>query len=209
MSRQLQTAALTPTAIAEYDDRQPTSEATEQATFGTGCFWGPDAEFGARAGVVRTRVGYAGGTTTNPTYNAIGDHTEVVQIDYDPTRLSFSDVLDLVFQNHDPHSQARKRQYQNVVLTATAEQQAALTAWLDDHGNTAAGIDTRIERLGTFTPAEDYHQKYSLRSNESVLSAFDEAGYDDTQLRESPLAAALNGRVAGHDATVPLVDAAD
>ena len=67
---------------------------TETATFALGCFWCPDAQFGILPGVVRTRVGYAGGTTENPTYHDLGDHTECVQIDYDPRALSFDQVLD-------------------------------------------------------------------------------------------------------------------
>ena len=60
----------------------------ETATFGMGCFWGPDARFGSLPGVIRTRVGYAGGTTPSPTYRQMGDHTETVEIDFDPTILT-------------------------------------------------------------------------------------------------------------------------
>ena len=201
----LQTDALTPTAVREYDDAQPSE--VETATFGIGCFWGPDAQFGAVDGVVRTRVGYAGGTKREPTYHALGDHTEVLQVAYDPTQQTFADLLTLVFQGHDPHSQARKRQYQNVVFTGTPNQQQTMLAWLDDHDYTAEGIATRIEQLDRFVPAEAYHQKYNLRSNESLMSTFDAAGYDDDQLCESPLAAALNGRIAGHDVSISLLDA--
>ena len=74
----------TPTDLAP-DDAAPPSSATDTATFGLGCFWGPDARFGAMEGVVRTRVGYAGGTTPEPTYHDLGDHTEAVQVEYDPT----------------------------------------------------------------------------------------------------------------------------
>lgn len=111
----------TPTAIREYDAQAPASEMTETATFGVGCFWGPDAQFGALDGVVRTRVGYAGGTKIDPTYHSLGDHTEVFQLDFDPDVVSYTDLLDHVFRSHDPRSQTRKTQYQNIVLTVVIE----------------------------------------------------------------------------------------
>jgi len=98
----------TPTAIREYDTQAPASEMTETATFGVGCFWGPDAQFGALDGVVCTRVGYAGGTKTDPTYHSLGDQTEVFQLDFDPDVISYSDLLARL-PEPDPHSQTRKR----------------------------------------------------------------------------------------------------
>ena len=68
---------LSPSVVREHDRAAPDPSETETATFGLGCFWGPDARFGALKGVVRTRVGYAGGTETDPSYHALGDHTEV------------------------------------------------------------------------------------------------------------------------------------
>ena len=75
---------LSPSVVREHDRAAPDPSATETATFGLGCFWGPDGRFGALEGVVRTRVGYAGGTRTDPSYHALGDHTEVLQVDFDP-----------------------------------------------------------------------------------------------------------------------------
>ena len=189
----------TPTAIREYDTQAPASELTETATFGVGCFWGPDAKFGALDGVVRTRVGYAGGTKADPTYHSLGDHTEVFQLDFDPDVISYTDLLDHVFRSHDPRSQTRKTQYQNIALTETAAQQNALEAFLQTRGLSTDAIDTRIEPLSKFSPAEEYHQKYALRSKRVFMNAFEELGYDDTQLRESPAAAKLNGYASGHD----------
>jgi peptide-methionine (S)-S-oxide reductase len=185
--------------IEEFDRSAPDASATETATFALGCFWGPDAQFGGLDGVVRTRVGYAGGTKADPTYRNLGGHTEAFQLDYDPETRSFAALLELVFQSHDPNQQTRKTQYQNVVFTATSEQQAVLTDYLESNGYTTEGIDTRIEQLSRFYPAEDYHQKYSLRSEQSLLSAFEQAGYDDEALRESPAAAKLNAYAAGHE----------
>ena len=189
--------SLTPTLIREYDRDAPSRDETESATFALGCFWGPDAQFGAMDGVVRTRVGYAGGTKPDPSYHALGDHTEALQVDYDPGTVSYRDLLETVFRSHDPHRQTRKTQYQNVVFAADGDQRETLEAFLEAKGLEADAIETRIERLSRFHVAEGYHQKHSLRSDRSVTSVFDEAGYDDADLRESPAAAKLNGRAGG------------
>ncbi|TQQ79893.1 peptide-methionine (S)-S-oxide reductase [Halonotius terrestris] len=189
----------TPNQIEVFDRDAPGSDATETATFALGCFWGPDAQFGALDGVVRTRVGYAGGTAVDPTYHDLGDHTEAFQVDYDPDVQSFGDLLDLVFRSHDPNQQTRKTQYQNIVFVATADQRGALTDYLESNGYTADGIATRIEQLSRFYPAEDYHQKYSLRNEQPLFRTFEQAGYDDEELRESPAAAKLNAYAAGHE----------
>lgn len=177
---------LTPANIRDYDEHAPDSDETETATFALGCFWSPDGQFGAIDGVVRTRVGYAGGTKANPSYHDLGDHTEVFQVDYDPDEVSYADLLARVFRSHDPRRQTPKAQYQNIVFAATAAQRDALDACLEANGYDPDGIETRIEQLSRFYPAEDYHQKHSLRAKRSLMEAFEEAGYDDEDLRESP-----------------------
>jgi len=170
---------------------------TATATFGMGCFWGPDARFGAIPGVVRTRVGYAGGTEPAPSYYSLGDHTEVVQVEYDPTALDYSDLLDVFWANHNPFSAARKRQYRGVVLVhddAQGEAAEASAAALADR--TGQSVETAIEPLDSFTLAEDYHQKYELRST-PVLGDELEDIYGPA-LVDSTVAARLNGFVAGH-----------
>ncbi|MFW6321633.1 MAG: peptide-methionine (S)-S-oxide reductase MsrA [Halohasta sp.] len=190
---------LSATEIERYDAGAPTREDTETATFALGCFWGPDARFGALDGVVRTRVGYAGGSKADPSYHDLGDHSEAVQVDYDPETITYADLLDLAFRSHDHARQPTKRQYQNVVFVSTPAQRDALQAYLDDRGLSFDGIETRIERLDAFYPAEEYHQKHSLRAKRAVLNAFEAAGYDAVDVRESPAAAKLNGRAAGCD----------
>ncbi|CDK38445.1 peptide-methionine (S)-S-oxide reductase [Halorubrum sp. AJ67] len=193
---------ITETQIREYDSRAMKSAETATATFGTGCFWGPDARFGAMDGVVRTRVGYAGGTKVDPTYHSLGDHTEVFQVEFDSDTIPYRDLLSQVFHSHDPQHQTRKTQYQNIVFAATEDQRAVLDEFLTTRGLTAEGIGTRVEQLSRFYPAEDYHQKYKLRSVSSFMDAFEAAGYGDKELRESPIAAKLNGYAAGHDVAV-------
>jgi peptide-methionine (S)-S-oxide reductase len=200
--RRLNPMTLTPTTIREYDAQAADRETTDTATFGLGCFWGPDARFGAMDGVVRTRVGYAGGTKPDPSYHSLGDHTEVVQVDFDPDIVTYRDLVEDAFQQHDPQTQPRKTQYQNVVFASTATQRTAVDTALAASGYTADGVETRLEQLSRFYPAEDYHQKYRLRSASSFLSAFEEAGYTDEEIRESPIAAKLNGYVAGHDVDI-------
>jgi len=189
----------TPTALREYDRAAPDRGATETATFALGCFWGPDAQFGAMEGVVRTRVGYAGGTEPDPSYHSLGEHTEAFQVDYDPGGRSFVDLLDTVFANHSPTRQTRKTQYQDVVFATTPDQRDAIDTYLEEYDLPVSEVETRVERLDRFHPAEDYHQKYNLRSARRIVNAFEEAGYDDVDLRESPAAAKLNGQAAGHD----------
>jgi peptide-methionine (S)-S-oxide reductase len=192
------TGGFTPTMLREYDRNAPSPAETETVTFGLGCFWGPDARFGAMEGVVRTRVGYAGGTKPDPTYHSLGDHTEVVQVDIDPSVRSYRDVLETVFRSHDHTRQVPKTQYQNVVFAAGDEQRSTLDAFLEDRGTTGE-ISTRIEDLTAFTVAEDYHQKYSLRGTSPLMNDFEAADYDDEALKESPAAAKLNGLAAGND----------
>lgn len=83
---------------------------------------------------------------------------------YDPDTVTFADLLDYVFQNHDPNRQTRKTQYQNIVFAATPAQRDALDAYLEANSLDPDEIETRIERLSRFYPAEDYHQKHSLRT---------------------------------------------
>ena len=189
----------TPTQLTSYDEQVPSSDETETATFALGCFWGPDAQFGALDGVVRTRVGYAGGTKPAPTYHDLGDHTEVFQVDYVPEKQSFVELLELVFRSHDPNRQTPTIQYQNIVFVATADQREALSTYLDANDLLGEAIETRIDPLSEFYPAEAYHQKHSLKSRKQLLTTFETAGYVDADIRESAAAAKLNAYAAGRE----------
>ena len=196
---------VTPTVLAEYDHNAP--DETETATFGLGCFWGPDATFGALDGVVRTRVGYAGGEKHDPTYRALGDHTEVVQVEFEPARIEFAEVLDVALREHDLRRQTAKRQYQNILFTDGDDQRETIEEAIEAGPFDRETAETRIEPLERFYPAEGYHQKYNLRSHAALLEQFEEAGYDDTDIRESPAAAKLNAHVTGKDVSVPFLNA--
>jgi peptide-methionine (S)-S-oxide reductase len=185
-----------PTELAVDAESLPPA-ATETATFGMGCFWGPDARFGAMPGVVRTRVGYAGGTEPAPSYYSLGDHTEVVQVEYDPDAVSYAALLDVFWANHAPFSASRKRQYRAVVLAHDDHQrEVAERTRAALESRTGKSVETAIETLDRFYLAEAYHQKYELRSTPVVADELEES-YGDAFV-DSTVAARLNGFVAGH-----------
>jgi peptide-methionine (S)-S-oxide reductase len=187
-------------AIERYDDEAPDGEELETATFALGCFWGPDSEFGSLEGVYRTRVGYAGGTKKDPTYTNLGDHTETVRVGYAPDEVSYEDLLRTIFDSHDHTRRVRKRQYQNAVFVSDEEQREAVRRHLGSMGVSPETVETRIEAVDRFYNAEEYHQKYNLRSRDAVAGAFERAGYTDEEIRDSPAAAKLNGYAGGHGA---------
>ena len=142
------------------------------ATFGAGCFWGVEAEFRRVKGVKATAVGYAGGDLKNPTYRDVCSdttgHAEVVQVEYDPEAVSYDDLLNVFWENHDPTTLNRQgpdvgTQYRSVVFFHTPEQQAAAQAAkerLEKDGRFRRPIVTEITPATTFYKAEDYHQQY-------------------------------------------------
>lgn len=172
-------------------------EETATFTAALGCFWGPDAALGALPGVVRTRVGYAGGTDPNPTYERIGDHSEVVQVDYDPDETTFAALVDEAVGMHDPTRQPGKRQYHHVLFHESEAERETVEDALD--ALEVPRVETRVEALDAFTVAEPYHQKFNLRGRRWATDAFDDAGYDRDDVRESPAAAKLNAVLAGRE----------
>jgi len=170
----------------------------ETATFALGCFWCPDAQFGIMRGVIRTRVGYAGGTTPNPSYHDLGDHTECVQIDYDPGLLTFPQVLDRIWTSHNPCVRTDYKQYRNAIFYASESQRKSIEVSKErrekELGKT---IKTGILPLGEFTLAEDYHQKYELRCTEGLIEEFRAIYPDARDLCNSTAAARVNGYIAG------------
>jgi peptide-methionine (S)-S-oxide reductase len=149
---------------------QPTFPALEKATFGAGCFWGVEATFRRLAGVKDTAVGYAGGATENPTYEQVctdrTGHAEVVQITFDPQVISYHDLLEVFWSNHDPTTLNRQgpdwgTQYRSVIFCHSAEQEAAARASRDAaQTRFRRPIVTQIEPAPIFWRAEEYHQQY-------------------------------------------------
>jgi peptide-methionine (S)-S-oxide reductase len=144
----------------------------EKATFGAGCFWGVEASFQQVPGVLETAVGYEGGSLENPTYKDVCSdgtgHVEVVELTFDPQKVSYATLLDQFFELHDPTQVNRQgpdwgTQYRTVVFFHSPEQQAAARdaiARLDASHKYAKPIATQVVPATTFWRAEDYHQKY-------------------------------------------------
>jgi len=171
---------------------------TETATFALGCFWCPDAQFGILPGVVRTRVGYAGGTTPNPSYHDLGDHTECVQIDFDPAKLTFTQVLDRIWISHNPCVRTEYKQYRNAIFYASEAQKVVIEASKDSkEKELGKSIKTAILPLSEFHLAEDYHQKYELRCTEGLIEEFKAIYPDAKDFCNSTAAARVNGYIAG------------
>ena len=145
----------------------------EKATFGAGCFWGVEAAFRQLStGVKATRVGYAGGTVANPTYEQVCSkstrHAEVVEVTYDPDEVTYRELLDVFWNEHDPTQLNRQGpdvgdQYRTVIFVHTDDQKAAVLeskAKLEASGRYRRPIVTQIEAAPEFWEAEDYHQQY-------------------------------------------------
>ncbi len=147
----------------------------------------------------RTRVGYAGGAKQSPTYEAIGDHVESVEVLYDPEVVSYGELLDVFWKAHDPSGRPYTNQYSSVVLT-TADAQLATARESARRYEAASGksVATRIEPLSRFYPAEDYHQKYYLRQDPTLAREFKAMfGASEQAFRDSAAAAKVNGYLAG------------
>ncbi len=152
----------------------------KKATFGAGCFWGVEAAFRQTEGVTRTRVGYAGGTLANPTYKDVCSrttgHAEVVEVTYDPERVSYEQLLDVFWHKHDPTQRNRQGwdvgdQYRSVVFFHGAAQlEEAVQSKAREQANRSAPIVTQVEPARTFYEAEDYHQQYLEKRGRSTCT---------------------------------------
>ena len=146
--------------------------AIEKATFGAGCFWGVEARFSEIPGVLDTAVGYEGGATEHPTYKEVctdrTGHAEVVQVTFDPTRVSFETLLDAFFALHDPTQLNRQgpdwgTQYRSAIFAESehqAEEARAKISELSASGSFRKPVVTQVSPAATFWKAEEYHQRY-------------------------------------------------
>jgi len=150
----------------------------ELATFGMGCFWGAEKQFWTMPGVFSTAVGYAGGHTSNPTYREVCSggtgHTEVVQVAFDPRKVSYADLLETFWESHDPTQGMRQgndvgTQYRSAVYwhgeaqgRAAEASRAAYEKALAQAGHT--GITSDLAPAPEFYYAEDYHQQYLAKN---------------------------------------------
>lgn len=152
----------------------------ETATFGMGCFWGPEEMFRKTPGVVETAVGYAGGTKPNPTYREVcGDntgHAEVVQVKFDPEKISYEKLLEIFWKSHNPTTLNRQgpdvgSQYRSVIFFHSPEQEKAAKESVKQAsliGGWKNPVVTQILPAPEFWKAEDYHQKYLMKRGQDV-----------------------------------------
>jgi peptide-methionine (S)-S-oxide reductase len=152
----------------------PYPEGTEIAEFGSGCFWGVERTFWQVPGVVSTSVGYAGGFTPNPTYeevcSGLTGHTEAVRVVFDPSKVTYEQLLRVFWEGHDPTQGMRQgndvgSQYRSMILYRSEAQHEAAVASRDAYqkvlnANGYGDITTEIVPAGEFYFAEDYHQQY-------------------------------------------------
>ena len=151
------------------------------ATFGAGCFWGVEAAFRQIDGVTNTRVGYSGGTLENPTYEHVCSHTtghaEVVEVTYDPERVSYDELLQVFWRKHDPTQLNRQGwdigdQYRSAVFFHDEAQRAAAEASKErEQERRSRPIVTEVTPAQTFYEAEDYHQQYLEKRGRSSCTA--------------------------------------
>lgn len=146
--------------------------AIEKATFGAGCFWGVEARFAEMPGVLDTAAGYEGGELEHPTYKEVctdrTGHAEVVDVTFDPSRVSYDALLDAFFGLHDPTQVNRQgpdwgSQYRSVIFARSDEQMEQAKAKIDELNASGAyrkPIATKVEPATTFWKAEEYHQRY-------------------------------------------------
>jgi len=144
----------------------------KKATFGAGCFWGIELAFSQNFGVTQTAVGYAGGKLPDPTYEMVctgqSGHAEVVEVEYDPSKIEYSALLELFWSIHDPTTLNRQgpdigTQYRSVIFYHDAEQESAARTSMEklqQSGRFPSNIVTEIADAPKFYRAEEYHQKY-------------------------------------------------
>jgi peptide-methionine (S)-S-oxide reductase len=144
----------------------------ETAVFGAGCFWGVESFFREVPGVEDAVCGYAGGSVPNPTYKQVCNgntgHAEVVEVTYDPAKVSYDRLLDVFFANHDPTTMNRQgpdvgSQYRSAVFAKTPEQEQIAKRKIEQltqAGRFKRPIVTSVEPFRNFYPAEEYHQRY-------------------------------------------------
>ena len=144
----------------------------EKAVFGAGCFWGVESAFQNVDGVKSATSGYAGGTVENPTYEQVCSgatgHAEVVEVEFDPSEVSFDELLDVFWKNHDPTTMNRQgpdrgTQYRSAIFFQSPEQETAATESKNALQKVNAFVNpivTEITKASEFYRAEEYHQRY-------------------------------------------------
>ncbi len=150
-------------------------------------------------------MGYAGGKKANPTYHSLGDQTESIEIVYDPKVVSYEDLLKVFWASHSPEQRPFSRQYASLILYHNEEQRKLATASkAREEATRKARLYTEIIPAGTFWPAEDYHQKYYLRSHRDLLREFQAIYPKEADFVASTAVARVNAYVSGNGTAAQL-----
>ena len=149
--------------------------------------------------MIRTRVGYAGGRMDAPSYNNMGDHTETVQVDYDPERITYAQLLDIFWKSHRPTRRSWSRQYMNAVFYHDEQQrQLAMASKADLERKIGRTVITEVVPLLSFTMAEDYHQKYILMGHNELSNEMASIYPSHRDFVDSTAVTRLNGYAGGN-----------
>ncbi|CAN0918651.1 Peptide methionine sulfoxide reductase A5 [Linum grandiflorum] len=171
------------------------------AVFALGSFWRSEAVFGCLHGVVRTTVGYSGGSKPFPEYRSLADHAECVQVEYDPRVINYRQLLDVFWSSHDSRQVFGQgpdvgNQYRSIIFTNGTEESklASVSKEKEQMRSRSSIVTTQIQQLATFYPAEPEHQKFELKRNPLLLQLM--GNLPEEELERSSLAAKLNGYAA-------------
>ena len=165
---------------AGVDSRDGLPSSAERATFAAGCFWGVEAAFREIEGVLKTTVGYTGGTVDHPSYEQVCSdttgHAEAVEVWFDPSKVTYDELLSTFWTVHDPTSRNRQgwdfgSQYRSGIFFHSPEQERQAIASRDAHQVTLSKeIVTQLVPAGEFCDAEDYHQRYFEKHGGAVCA---------------------------------------
>ncbi|KAL3377912.1 hypothetical protein AABB24_004029 [Solanum stoloniferum] len=199
--------ALNPVLSIRFPDRIPevpqdaSNQPLQTAVFSLGSFWRSEASFGCLNGIVRTTVGYSGGSKANPEYRNLGDHAESVQVEYDPRVLGFRQLLEVFWASHDSRQVFGQgpdvgNQYRSIIFTSGTEESrlAAVSKEREQSKSKSSVVITQIQQLEAFYPAEPEHQKFELKRNPFLLQLM--GNLPEEELERSTLATKLNGYAA-------------
>lgn len=146
-------------------------------------------------------MGYTGGSTKDPTYYNLADHTETVELDFDPAKVSYEELVEDFFAVHDATKASSKQQYMSAIFVSDAEQeQIARTVMQRVQAQAKGTLKTQILPAGEFYLAEDYHQKYALQGNSRYFSEFQAMYPDFWDIVDSPAATRVNAYLYGYGA---------
>lgn len=174
------------------------SLSSEQLTLAMGCFWSPEALFGQFKGVIETATGYAGGTTTHPTYRDLGDHSECIEITFYPQQISLEQLLHSFWTHHRPDAinGYKGRQYMSILFYRNVEQYEIMVRVQEQYA--PQSLRTEILAYTDFTRAEQRHQKYYLQRKPELLKQGIEHLDSQENLFHSMIGARLNAWAKGY-----------